>query len=406
MVKHDAYVVYSPALDEFVRIKKFSELELGTLINDLGTLINKPGAKISEYVKEVIRKCIEDYARYDLAANIECLYECVTEVFPLLQIEFVCKTVNELSDEPSEQKKTAADSRSTLAEIVSLTNKIKKNLIGQDEAVDECTKSIKLISSGLDKFISLFFIGPTGVGKTELARLLAREYLGSSKSLLKINCGEYATGHEYAKLIGSPPGYVGHNEKGILSEKAEQSSKWIILFDEIEKAHPKLMNLLLGFLDDGKLVDSRGVELDFSDSIICFTSNIGIKNNVGKKLVGFGNEVRSYDASRDDITEEFKNHFNPEFINRLDSIIYFNQLTEDDAAKITRLYLKKLPIKTTKKLVDFVVAGSFSPEYGARNINRFIRNNITIKIADRILQDGDGKVYKAVFKNNELSSVV
>ena len=127
--------------------------------------------------------------------------------------------------------------------------------------------------------MSLFFIGPTGVGKTEMARILADEYLGGQKKLLKINCGEYSNSHEYAKLIGSPPGYIGHNEKGILTERAEESNEWVILFDEIEKAHPKFYNLLLNLLDEGNVTDSRGTVLDFSKSIILFTSNVGIIDN-------------------------------------------------------------------------------------------------------------------------------
>jgi len=403
MANPDVYVVYNPHLDEFVRIRKFSELELGLLITELGSLIQKPGAKITAYVRHVISKVVDNSERYDLDESLESLIECVIEVYPLFQVDFVCKTVNDVQDASEEPEPSC--NVLTLAGITSLNSKIKRSLVGQDEAVDECTKSIKLISSGLDKFISLFFIGPTGVGKTELARLLAKEYLGSSTKLLKINCGEYSTGHEYAKLIGSPPGYVGHNEKGILSEKAEQSSQWIILFDEIEKAHPKLMNLLLGFLDDGKMVDSRGQELDFRESIVCFTSNVGIKGNVGKKLVGFGNEIKTYEASKVNIADEFKDHFTPEFINRLDGVIYFNQLTKEDAAKIAKISLKKLPIKPSKKLIDYVVEGGFSAEYGARNIKRFIRNNVTVKLADRILQDGKGKIYKAIFKNNTLFSV-
>ena len=404
MAKSDVYVVYNPHIDEFVRIKKFNEIELGLLINEFGELVSNPKAKIIEYVRQVIYRTVVDYKSYDLDEVLESLFECVIEVYPLLQIEFVCKALNDLSDEASEPQE-APRKVVSLNQVQKMCKSIKSRLIGQDEAVEECVKSIKLLSSGLGSFVSLFFVGPTGVGKTELARLLAEEYLGSKKRLLKINCGEYATGHEYAKLIGSPPGYIGHNEKGILSEKAEESSEWVILFDEIEKAHPKLMNLLLGFLDDGKIVDSRGVELDFTNSIVCFTSNVGIKNNVGKRLVGFGKTVQTYETSKSLIEKDFKEHFSPEFINRLDGVIYFNQLTKDDAAKITKNQLKTLPLKSSKQLVDYIVNGSFSVEYGARNIKRFIRNHITIRLADKILETGHGKVYKAVFKNKELVSM-
>lgn len=404
MAKSDVYVVYNPHIDEFVKIKKFDELGLGVLITELGKYITNPGSKITTYVRQVIQRTVENYESYNLDEVLESLFECVAEVYPHLQIEFVCKALNDLSDTGQVEKKQSVATQ-TLSGIEKLRLKIKKNLIGQDQAVDECIQSIKLLSSGLGKFVSLFFVGPTGVGKTELARLLAKEYMGSSRKLIKINCGEYSNGHEYAKLIGSPPGYIGHNEKGILSEKADESSEWIILFDEIEKAHPKLKNLLLGLLDEGIITDSRGTDLDFTDSIICFTSNVGIKDNVGRRMVGFGNTTKTYEAAKQNINEEFKRQFSPEFINRLDSVIHFNQLTKEDAAKIAKINLEKLPIKNSKRLVDFVVRGGFSPEYGARNIKRFIRNNVTVKLADKILQDGKGNIYKAVFKNNTLHSV-
>ena len=399
-----SYVVYNPHIDEFVRVKKFTDAELGEIVVSIGDLIDKHGIKIGGYIRRVVSLTVENYKRFDLDDIAESLFECVVEVYPLFQIDMVCKTLNEIS-EIDEKAGEIREQKLTLTEINKLSARIKKRLIGQPEAVDECMKSIKLVSSGLGEFVSLFFIGPTGVGKTELARLLAEEYLGSPKKLLKINCGEYSTGHEYAKLIGSPPGYIGHNEKGILSEKAEQSSEWIILFDEIEKAHPKLMNLLLGLLDDGVIMDSHGTELDFKESIIYFTSNVGIKGNVGRKLVGFNSEPISYEEAKSEIEKEFKEKFSPEFINRLDGVLYFNQLTQKDAGEIAKLNIKKLPVKSSKKLIDYVVENAFSPEYGARNIKRFIRNHVTIKIAEKILDSGnyDGK-FKTIFdKNNKIS---
>jgi len=404
MAKSDVYVVYNPHIDEFVKIKKFDEIELGVLITQLGKYITNPGSKITNYVRQVIQRTVENYQSYKLDEVLESLFECVIEVYPHLQIEFVCKAINDMSDVGEAPKKTPA-ALQTLSGIEKLRAKIKKSLIGQDQAVDECIKSIKLLSSGLGKFVSMFFVGPTGVGKTELARLLAKDYMGSPRKLVKINCGEYSNGHEVAKLVGSPPGYIGHNEKGILSEKADESSEWVLLFDEIEKAHPKLKNLLLSLLDEGIITDSRGVDLDFTDSIICFTSNVGIKDNVGRRMVGFGSKTKTYTAAKQSIDEEFRRQFSPEFINRLDGVIHFNQLTKEDAKKIAKINLTNLPIRATKRLVDYVVEGGFSPEYGARNIKRFIRNNVTTRLADRILQDGRGKTYKAVFKNNTLYSV-
>ena len=223
--------------------------------------------------------------------------------------------------------------------------------------------------------------------------------------MLKINCGEYSNSHEYAKLIGSPPGYIGHNEKGILSERAEKSNEWVIVFDEIEKAHDKLFDLLLNLMDEGTITDSHGTELDFTNSLLLFTSNIGLKEYVGKNSLGFGETQLTYENSKSAIEDAYKDKFSPEFRNRLDSVIYFNALNKDDAEKIVRLQLKALPIRVTKKLVNFVTENAFSEEYGARNIKRFIKNNISIKIADEILKGDKSVKYKAVFNKHEFIGV-
>tara|TARA_R100000742_G_C4258218_1_gene76078 strand:- start:104 stop:1078 length:975 start_codon:yes stop_codon:yes gene_type:complete len=297
---------------------------------------------------------------------------------------------------------THKNSDLSLKEILKIKKTIQNNLIGQDEAIDKITDTFKLMNSGFATYGSAFFIGPTGCGKTELARLIATNYYNDSTRLLKINCSEYAQSHEYAKLIGSPPGYVGSNESGILADRAEQGSNWVILFDEIEKANEKLHNLLLGFLDEGVITDNKGKELDFRNSIFLFTSNIGIKESVGKTPVGFGSESTTYKDSLPEIEESFKKEFSPEFINRIDDIIYFNQLTPKDAEEIAKLNLKKLPIKITKKLVTHIVDNSYSPEYGARNIKRFIKQNVTLKLADKILSGCSSQLYKPRFKQGEL----
>jgi ATP-dependent Clp protease ATP-binding subunit ClpC len=304
-----------------------------------------------------------------------------------------------------EDKGSKKPTEYTLKEIEKLSRKLKRKLIGQDSAVDEVIKAVKLVNSGLEKSLSLFFIGPTGVGKTELARLLSTEYLGSKKKLLKINCGEYSGAHEYSKLIGSPPGYIGHNEKGILTEKAEESSEWVILFDEIEKAHPKFYDLLLNLLDEGSVTDSRGTVLDFSNSIILFTSNVGIHENVGKAQLGFGGATTEYNSVRTDIEKAYKDKFSPEFRNRLDGLVHFNQLTKEDAGKIAKIQLSKLPLYQSSKLTNYVITNSFSREYGARNIQRFIKNNISVKIADKILSGQRDVKFKALFNKNSFLDV-
>lgn len=397
---NEYYIVYNAQLDKFVKIKKLTEQALIKSVNSYGAFLSQKNVGISDYIKKLIVEYIPTHKSYDLDECAESLFECLVEVYPGLQIDFVCKLLNEDLDEGE----TSPTVVKTLKQINTIRTKISKKLIGQDEALEECLNAIKLLSSGLEKHISLFFIGPTGVGKTELSRLLASEYLGSSKKLLKINCGEYSNSHEYAKLVGSPPGYIGHNEKGILTEKAAQSSEWIICFDEIEKAHDKLIDLLLNLLDEGNLTDSHGTELDFSKSIFVFTSNVGLKGNLGRKQMGFGATTVDYDQAKGEIQEEFERKFSPEFRNRLDSVIHFNQLSKDSVAIITKNQLKKLPVKMSKKLINYIVDQSYSPEFGARNIKRFIKNNITVKVAEKILDGQQAGPYKIAFsKENELT---
>ena len=396
-------VVYNAGIDEFIKIKSLSTSELTGTITKLASLIKKPGFKIGDYMLFLIRECVVGYKSYDYIEEGDSIFACVTEVYPIFQVSMACQTLNELNfeiEEGSEKPPMMA-----LSAIEKVGNNIKKDLIGQDSAVDECIGAIKLMAAGLTNHLSLFFIGPTGVGKTELAKLLADKYLGTREKLIKINCSEYGNGHEYAKLIGSPPGYIGHTEKGILTDKAEESSEWVLLFDEIEKGHPKFLNLLLGLLDDGTIVDNQGMELDFSKSIILFTSNIGIKDNVGRVGLGFGKEVKTQEASQVDIEKSLKEEFSPEFINRMSSVVYFNSLSLEDAVKIASLNLKKLPIRVTKTLSEYVAKNGFSVEYGARNITRFIQKNVSIKIADRILENGCVGKYKITLKKDGILEV-
>ena len=404
------FIVYNQHLDAFVKVKRCSVEDIEHIFTSLDEHVELSTFKSEDFVQYVVSKVVCNYPvlkkQHSAFQNLdEALYESVSEVYPMLSVESACHHYN-ASDEAEEKEHSCDFKALTLSEIQGVQRKILKNLIGQDEAVSSVTNSLKLQNSGFDTFTSLFFIGPTGVGKTELARQLARHYLGGEKRLLKLNCSEYANPHEYAKLVGSPPGYIGFGEKGILTQRAEESSRWVILFDEIEKASSKLHNLLLGFLDDGIIVDNQGQELDFRDSIIIFTSNVGIHDNVGIKQLGFNKSQTTYDESRDAITDAFKREFSPEFINRIDETVYFNQLSRTDAEKIARLQLKKLPIKVTPRLVKYVVDSAYSAEYGARNIKRFIKTHITLKLADEMLSDKTRyDIFKPVFKRTGEFSV-
>jgi len=402
------YIVYSPALDKFVKIRKFGEEDFTSLIESLDAKVNLEKFRISQYVEFVVSEVVVGYNKlrkdYEEHALTEILFDCVVEVYPVFSVDIVCRTINS-AEEDETTGKINDISASTMKDILKIRKNIEGNLFGQTEAVDAVVKNLKLLGSGLESFISMFFIGPTGVGKTELSRLLATHYLKDQKKLIKINCAEYSSPHEYAKLIGSPPGYIGHNEKGLLSAKAEESDQYVILFDEVEKANSKLHDLLLSLLDDGTICDSSGKELDFKKSMFIFTSNVGLRDNMGKKSLGFGAEKFSYSDIRGSIEDEFNRVFAPEFRNRIDDVIHFNSLDKETAERIADFNLKKLPIKVTKKLVSYVVDNSFSEEYGARNIKRFIKNNVSVKIAERILEGDKKSKYKPIFCKGELTGV-
>ena len=233
---------------------------------------------IESYMSHVVKSFLHNSEEFfsnlpdeeeECSTIIRAVYQSIIEAYPPFDLQFVCADLNngtfleDMQDvmagifEESRKDNPARKLKSirTLSDIKSLKAYFDKNLIGQEEAVDQVVDSVKLVASGLYKTSSFFFIGPTGVGKTELARLLGNKFSGN---FWKVNCAEYAQAHEYAKLIGSPPGYVGHVDKSIMAEKAEESNKWVILFDEIEKAHSKFYDFLLSLLDDGTVTDNMG----------------------------------------------------------------------------------------------------------------------------------------------------
>jgi len=342
-------------------------------------------------------KKIEKGSKTDV---IKAVYDCIVEIYPPFQLEFLCNDLNqgvfvstirdiflqslaETEHDFLEEDSLARIGLHDLDDLKAAEKYFKRNIMGQDEAVEAVVNSLKLIVAGLGRTASFFFVGPTGVGKTQLGRLIGKRYSGN---FMKINCAEYSGGHEYAKLIGSPPGYVGHSDKSLLAEKAEKSNKWVFLFDEIEKAHPKFYDFLLSLLDDGSVTDNMGKVLDFSESIFIFTSNQGMHGIKFGPTLGFGDEEITYETVKDKIKESVKKHFSPEFLNRLDNFINFNALQAEDVRKIIKLELKGIPIKKHKTLINYILQKSFSEEYGARNIKRFIKTDVAVRVADAILE--------------------
>ena len=348
----------------------------------------------------------ESREAYDDALKV--LYDHVLQCYPHFCLEALCQDLNatvsgdevrfimeELAKEfrkeqIKSQAKTKVHSRckvKSLADIKKVEKYLKSNIIGQDPAIRTVVDALKVGVAGLSEFTSFFFIGPTGVGKTKLAKELAKKY---SANFFKINCAEYAGKHEYSKLIGAPPGYVGHSESSLLGEKADLSNCWVFLFDEIEKADPKFYDFLLSLLDEGKCTDNMGRILDFSKSIFIFTSNQGLGDSrLGERRLGFDSEVITYSQSKEGILRSIKKTFNPEFLNRLDYTVFFSEIDRAAAKKIASLELKTLPVKRTAALLNYIVKEAYSIEYGARNISKFIKNDICLKLADTILESSN-----------------
>ena len=284
---------------------------------------------------------------------------------------------------------------------------LKKEVIGQDKAIDKISHAIKRARVGLKDpkkpIGSFIFVGPTGVGKTYLAKSLAKNLFGDMDNLIRMDMSEYMEKFAVSRLVGSPPGYVGYEEGGQLTEAVRKHPYSVILFDEIEKAHPDIFNLLLQILDDGRLTDGQGRTVDFKNTIIIMTSNVGVSSLNQKPKIGFGTgdvEKEIDDSNKEIINKAIKNAFAPEFLNRLDDIIMFNSLDKDAIKEITKILLDEtkerlknlgIEINYNKRVVDLLSEGGFSKEYGARPLERHITNKIDNQLAEEILE---GKLSK------------
>ncbi len=287
--------------------------------------------------------------------------------------------------------------------LLNLEENLESKVIGQKEAVKAIAKAIKRNRVGLKKenkpIGSFLFLGPTGVGKTELSKVLAEIVFGSQKDLIRVDMSEYMEKHSISKIIGSPPGYVGFDEGGQLVEKIRNKPYSVILFDEIEKAHPDVFNLLLQLLDDGRLTDSKGRVVDFKNTIIILTSNIGAKQIIGKKTLGFATseDDNDYEHIKKVVLDELKHSFRPEFLNRLDEIIVFNALSKENVKEIVKLLLSELKDRVSKNaniellfddsLVEHIAIKGYDKDYGARPLQRLIQKDVEDKIAE-VLLDG------------------
>ena len=272
--------------------------------------------------------------------------------------------------------------------LLNLEGNLHQRIIGQDNAVEAVSRAIRRNRAGLKSTKrppSFIFVGPTGVGKTELAKALAYEMFGNEDSIIRVDMSEYMEKHSVAKLIGSPPGYVGHDDGGQLSEQVRRHPYSVVLFDEIEKAHPDVFNILLQILDDGRITDSLGKTVDFKNTIIILTSNLGA--DVIMQSIEKNHEITA--ETREEIKSILQAHFRPEFLNRLDDIIIFQPLQKAQISKIVDLLLEKLNIrlkekqislKVTDKAKELIIENGYDEAYGARPLKRYIQDTVELSL--------------------------
>ncbi len=451
--KPNSIKAYSSELNSIIHVRRLTEKQLEKVYNKLKKFIKTSESgkfNFVSYVKIVIVDCLTPSEQKTFIARVAevqdlkdsisdplleykllgAYYQTISEYYPEFRIEHVCYDINELipdsvildsiirdaKQDPEFQKKieenlpkpkpkqkpsppTNKYNLKTIEDINNLDKFLKKNIVGQDEAIQTVCNSIKLRAAKFSSHVNLFFIGKTGRGKTQLARKLGEKF---SPNFWVINCAEFTNGHEVSKILGSPPGYIGHSESSIMKEKAEKSNRWTIVFDEIEKAHSKFFNILLSLLDTGTVTDNSGNEIDFTDSMFVMTSNCGLKD-LKTNLLGFGGSATA-DGHKEEIMKSLEREFSPEFRGRIDDFVFFNDLNDSNIKDIAKMTLAKYPVKSTPELLNHIVSKGYSDEFGARDIQRVVKNLVALPLADEILSnrhpdDGSSKYEAAVVED-------
>ncbi len=287
--------------------------------------------------------------------------------------------------------------------LLALEKTLHGRVVGQEEAVSAVARAIRRGRVGLKDpgrpIGSFLFLGPTGVGKTELSKALSEAMFGTESAMIRVDMSEYMEKHSVSKMIGSPPGYVGYEEGGQLSEKVRRNPYSVILFDEIEKAHPDVFNILLQILDDGHITDAQGRKIDFKNTVLIMTSNAGAENIISPKRLGFASQTDAkadYSFMKDRVMDEVKRIFKPEFLNRIDEIIVFHPLTQENIKEIAGILLRTIEkrsraqlgitLELEKEAVEFLAEKGFDPKYGARPLRRTIQNEIEDRLSEELLE--------------------
>ena len=361
--------------------------------------VKKEALKYEDYSKagemrEKIMQLLEEKNRLIAVyqANNESSKKIITE-------ENICEIISNWTGIPV--NKLTSDEREKL---LNLENELHKRVIGQDEAVNAVAKAIRRARIGLkDKnrpIGSFMFLGQTGVGKTELCKALAESLFDNSDALIRLDMSEFMEKHTVSKLIGSPPGYVGYEEAGQLTEKVRRKPYSVVLFDEIEKAHPDIFNLLLQVLDDGRLTDGQGRLINFKNTVIIFTSNVGVSalpkggNAIGYAYLTEQEQAEYFESMKNVLLNEFRHFFKPEFVNRIDTVTVFHPLNMEQLAQITKIFISKLnnklreqniSLKVTESALSYLIENGYDGEMGARPLRRLIEHQLEDRIAEDIL---------------------
>jgi ATP-dependent Clp protease ATP-binding subunit ClpC len=291
--------------------------------------------------------------------------------------------------------------------LMQMEEALHKRVVGQQEAIDIVSKAVRRARAGLKDpkrpIGSFIFLGPTGVGKTELAKALAEFMFGSEDALIKVDMSEFMERHNVSRLVGAPPGYVGFEEGGQLTEAVRRKSYSVVLLDEIEKAHPEVFNILLQILEDGHLSDAKGRRVDFRNTIIIMTSNVGAKSLLKDTSLGFRpvsmdasmEQQAQYERMRDKVLDQLKTQFRPEFLNRVDSFVVFRSLTVEEIRQIVELLLSRvrdqlkaqeIDLVVTAEAKDHLIKAGYDPDYGARPLRRAIQNIVEDPLAEALLE--------------------
>lgn len=413
-------------MDEAAAKVRLEGVKASTSLQDIRIEMNR----VTEEMEEAIRKMkIEEASK--LRKEKEALQEEYEKAQKKLKKSMKRKKTEVGENEVAEVvaqwtkipvKKLAEEESVKLRKLESTLH---KRVIGQEDAVSAVSKAVRRGRVGLKDpnrpIGSFLFLGPTGVGKTEISKALAEAVFGSSDTMIRVDMSEYMEKHSVSKMIGSPPGYVGYDEGGQLSEKVRRNPYSVVLFDEIEKAHPDVFNILLQVLDDGHITDAQGRKVNFKNTIIIMTSNAGAQSIIEPKALGFASvedAKQNYDRMKSSVMEEVRRIFKPEFLNRIDETIVFHALTKEDMKKIVTLMAKTLVERCKKQMgitlhitgnvKSYIVEKAYEPKFGARPLRRMIQNKIEDGLAEEVLSNRvkAGDTVEVVMKKEEIAFLV